>query len=174
MLSQRRQYPLSPTQYFMLAGASAHSAWRAAADSEMEVSAYFTSVHIPPSGRAVTGNAADSEMEVGPIYLFHKCAYTVFWKGSDRHSCRQRNGSICLFHKCAYTVFWKGFAREKRAQWRQHKGSIYLIYKWAYTAFWQHRYTPVRNEWDTQTATDSTKRTEVKQHVPTSVYRGET
>ena len=30
----------------MLAGACAHSAWCAAADSEMEVSAYFTSVHI--------------------------------------------------------------------------------------------------------------------------------
>ena len=72
------QYSLSPSQYFMLAGARAHSAWRAAADSEMEVSAYFTSVHIPPSGRAVTGNAANSEMEVGPIYLFHKAHIPSF------------------------------------------------------------------------------------------------
>ena len=36
-------------------GAHAHSAWRAAAGSEMEVSAYFTSVHILSFGRAVTG-----------------------------------------------------------------------------------------------------------------------
>ena len=58
------QYPISPSQYFILAGARAHSAWRAAADSEMEVSAYFTSVHIPSFGRAVKGNAADSKIEV--------------------------------------------------------------------------------------------------------------
>ena len=70
------QYPFSPSEYFMLVGARAHSAWSAAAESEIEVSAYFTSVHI-----------------------------TVFWKGCDRHWRRQRNGSICLFHKCAYTVF---------------------------------------------------------------------
>ena len=43
------QYPFSPSQYSMLAGARAHSAWRNAADSEMEVSAYFTSVHITAS-----------------------------------------------------------------------------------------------------------------------------
>ena len=64
---------VSPSQFFLLAGACAHSAKHAAADSEMEVTAYFTSVHI-----------------------------TVFWNGCDRHCCRQRNGSICLFHKCAY------------------------------------------------------------------------
>ena len=58
------QYPFSPSQYFMLAGARAHSVWRAAADREMKVSAYFTSVHIPSFGRAVTGNAADSKMAV--------------------------------------------------------------------------------------------------------------
>ena len=62
------QFPFSPSQYFMLAGAHAHSAWRAAADSEMEVSAYFTSVHIPSFGRAVTGTAADSEMEVSDFF----------------------------------------------------------------------------------------------------------
>ena len=48
-------YSFSPSRYFMLGGAHAHSAWRAAAGSEMEVSAYFTSVHILSSGRAVTG-----------------------------------------------------------------------------------------------------------------------
>ena len=78
------QYPFSPSQYFMLAGARAHSAWRAAADSEMEVSAQFTSVNI-----------------------------TVFWKGCDRHSCTQPNGSICLFHKCAYTVFGRAVKGKK-------------------------------------------------------------
>ena len=62
------QYPFSPSQYFMLAGARAHSAWRAAADSEMEVSAYFTSVHIPSFGSTVTSNAADSEMEVSAYF----------------------------------------------------------------------------------------------------------
>ena len=34
----------------------------------MEVSAYFTSVHIPSFGRAVTGTAADSEMEVSAYF----------------------------------------------------------------------------------------------------------
>ena len=58
------QYPFSPSQYLMLAGARALSAWRAAADSKMEVSAYFTSVHIPFFGKAVTGNATESEKEV--------------------------------------------------------------------------------------------------------------
>ena len=64
------QYPFSPSQYFMLAGACAHSAWRAAADSGMEVSAYFTSVHyhISSFGKAVTGNTADSEMEVSAYF----------------------------------------------------------------------------------------------------------
>ena len=57
-------YSFSPSRYFMLGGAHAHSAWRAAAGSKMEVLAYFTSVHIPSFGRAVTGNAADSKMEV--------------------------------------------------------------------------------------------------------------
>ena len=61
------QYPFSPSQYIMLVGGHAHSAWRAAADSEMEVSAYFTSVHILSFGRAVTGTATDSEMEVSAI-----------------------------------------------------------------------------------------------------------
>ena len=100
------QYPFSPGQYFMLAGALAHPAWRTAADSEMVVFAYFTSVHI-----------------------------TVSWKVCDGHCCRQKNVSICLFHKCAYTVFWKGCDRQKRAQWHQRKRSIYLIYNWAHTAF---------------------------------------
>ena len=67
------QYPFNPSQYLMLAGACAHSAWRAAADSEMEVSAYFTSVYLPSFGRAVSGNAADSEIEV--YCFFHECAY---------------------------------------------------------------------------------------------------
>ena len=40
------QYPFSPIQYFMLAEVCAQSAWQAAADSKIEVSAYFTSVHI--------------------------------------------------------------------------------------------------------------------------------
>ena len=34
----------------------------------MEVSAYFKSVHIPSFGRAVTGNAADSEIEVSSYF----------------------------------------------------------------------------------------------------------
>ena len=41
---------------------------RAAADSEMEVSAYFTSVYIPSFGRAVTGNAADSKIKVSAYF----------------------------------------------------------------------------------------------------------
>ena len=69
----------------------------------MKVSAYFTSVHIPSFGRAVTSNAADSKMEVS-AYLT-SVHIPSFRKGCDRHCCRQRNGSICLFHKCAYTVF---------------------------------------------------------------------
>ena len=48
-------YSFSPSRYFMLRGVHVHSAWRAAAGSEMEVSAYFTSVHILSFGRAVTG-----------------------------------------------------------------------------------------------------------------------
>ena len=86
----------------MLVGVCAHSAWRAAADSKMkdietEVFAYFISVHI-------TG--------------------TDFWKGCDRHCCRQQNGSICLFHKCAYTVFWKGCDMQNEVDICR-----YLIYK---------------------------------------------
>ena len=100
------QYPFSPSEYFMLVGTRAHSAWRAAADSEMEVSAYFTSAHILSLGRAVAGNAADSEIEVSAY--FTSVHITVFWKGCDRHCCRQWNGRICWFHKCAYTVCWKG------------------------------------------------------------------
>ena len=63
----RRRWPVSiqpNSQYFILAGTRAHSACCAATDSEMKVTARFTSVHIPSFGRAVTGNAADSEMEV--------------------------------------------------------------------------------------------------------------
>ena len=114
-ISGAGQYPFSPSRYFMPVGACAHSAGCAAADSDMEVSAYFTSVHI-----------------------------TVFWMGCARHCCSQRNGRICLFQKCAYTLFWKGCDMQKRAQWRQWNGSIYLIYKWAHTAFWQHCYTQDR------------------------------
>ena len=40
------QYPFSPSQYLMLAGVLAHAAWLAAADSDMDVSAYITSVRI--------------------------------------------------------------------------------------------------------------------------------
>ena len=58
------QYPFSLSHYSMLAGARALSSWRAAADSEIEVSVYFTSVHITSFGRATTGTAADSKMEV--------------------------------------------------------------------------------------------------------------
>ena len=59
------QYPFSPSQYPMLAGAQNSDA---AADSEMEVSAYFTSVHI-----------------------------TVVWKGCDKQCCRQRSVLIPFF-----------------------------------------------------------------------------
>ena len=38
------QYPFSPSQYFMLAGESANSAWRAAADSELEVRVHVSSI----------------------------------------------------------------------------------------------------------------------------------
>ena len=112
---------------------------------EMGVSAYFTSVHIdlPSFARAVTGDAADNEKKV-----------------------------FAYFTSMHITVFWKGCDRQKRAQWRQRKESIYLIYKWAHTAFWQHCYTQDRNEWGRRERTDCTERTEVNQHVPTSVYRG--
>ena len=78
------QYPFSPSQYFMLAGARAHSDWRAAADSEMEVSAYFTSVHIyrllEKLWQALLQTAKWNYL------LISQCAYhaygpTVFWKG---------------------------------------------------------------------------------------------
>ena len=59
----------------MLAGARAHSAWRAAAVSEMEVSAYFISVHMPSFGRAVIGNSSDSEIE-GSAYFTSVHIYT--------------------------------------------------------------------------------------------------
>ena len=36
--------------------------------AKMEVSVYFTSVHIPSLGRAVTVNAADSKMEVSAYF----------------------------------------------------------------------------------------------------------
>ena len=52
----------------MLAGARAHSAWRAAADSEIEVSAYFTSVLIPSFGRAVTGKSERSDAREKEVY----------------------------------------------------------------------------------------------------------
>ena len=29
------------------------------------------------------------------LLISQVCIYTVFWKGCDRHCCRQRNGSIC-------------------------------------------------------------------------------
>ena len=119
------QYTSSPSQYFMLGGSAC----------------IFSVVCCCRQWNA-------------SICLFHKCAYTVFWKGCDRHCCRQRDGSICLFHKCAYTVSRKwnipSLGRAvtgKRAQWCQRKGSIYVIYKWAHTAFWQHCYTQDRNEW---------------------------
>ena len=62
---------LSSLVYFMLTGARAHSTWGAAADSKMEVSAYFTSVHIPSFEKAVRGNAADSKMEVSYFTSVH-------------------------------------------------------------------------------------------------------
>ena len=52
----------------MLAGACAHSAWRAAADSKMGVSAYFTSVLIPSFGRAVTGKSERSDAREKEVY----------------------------------------------------------------------------------------------------------
>ena len=42
------------------------------AASKMELSAYFTCVHIPSFGRDVTGNAAASKMEVSAYFTsFH-------------------------------------------------------------------------------------------------------
>ena len=62
------QYPFSPSRYFMMARAHAQSEWRAAGDSEMELSAYLTSVHIPSLRRAVSGTASDNEMEVSAYF----------------------------------------------------------------------------------------------------------
>ena len=70
---------LVTSQYFMLVGARAHLAMRTAANSDMEVSSYFTSVHV-----------------------------TVFWKSCNRHCCRQQFGSICLFDKSAYYHILEG------------------------------------------------------------------
>ena len=36
--------------------------------AKLEVSAYFTSVHLPTFGRGVTGNASDSEMEISAYF----------------------------------------------------------------------------------------------------------
>ena len=81
------QCPFSPGQYFMLAGAEANSAWRAAAGSKMEVSAYFTSVHIPYFGRAVTGNATDSKMEVSAHFTsVHIPSYRMAMTGTAANS----------------------------------------------------------------------------------------
>ena len=90
------QYPFSSNQYFMLTGARAHSVWCAAADSEMEVSAYFTSVHIPSFGRAVTGNATDNEMEVSAYFISVHIPFCDRQKGAQR---RQRKLSIYLIYK---------------------------------------------------------------------------
>ena len=68
----------------MLAGARVHSAWRAAADSDMEVhvSAYFTSVHITVFWKGCDRHCRDSKMEVSAyITSVH---ITVFWKRSDK------------------------------------------------------------------------------------------
>ena len=65
--------------------------------------------------------------------------------------CRQRNGSICLFHKGAYTVFWKGCDRQKKSAVMPAKRNYILDLQ---VATIQHCYIQDRNEWDTQTATD--------------------
>ena len=75
-------------------------------------------------GRDVAGTAANSEIEVSAY--FTGVHIIVFWKGCDRHSCRQRNGSIFLFHKCVYTMFCKDCDSKKRVQRLQRKGSIIL------------------------------------------------
>ena len=62
------QYLFSPSQYFMQAGARAHSVWRATPDSEMGVSAYLTSVHIPSFWRAVTGKRERSDASEKEVY----------------------------------------------------------------------------------------------------------
>ena len=62
------QYPLSPSQYFMLAGAHAHSAWHTTTEREMKVSAYFTSVHIASFGRTVTGKRESSDVSEKEVY----------------------------------------------------------------------------------------------------------
>ena len=54
----------------MLAGAGAHSGRRATADSEMEVYSYFTSVHIPSFGRAVTGKRERSDTSEKEVYIY--------------------------------------------------------------------------------------------------------
>ena len=69
---------------------------------------------LPSFGRAVTGTAAESEMEVSAF--FTSVHITVFWKGCDRLCSIQRNRKICFFYKRAYTVYWKGCERQKRVQ----------------------------------------------------------
>ena len=145
------QYPSSPSQHYMLARACVHSEWRAAADSEMEVSSHFTSVHIPSLGRAVTGNASDSEMEVS-AYFTSVHIYRLFWKGCDRHCYRQRNGSICLFHKCESDA-------SKKEVYAWFTSEPIRPFGNAVT-----RRSEIMGHTDSQNATDITERTEVKQH----------
>ena len=59
----------------MLAGARAHLAWQAAADSKMEVSAYFTTVHIPSFGRAVTAKQQTAKWKY--LLISQVCIYRL-------------------------------------------------------------------------------------------------
>ena len=162
------QYPFSPSQYFRLAGARAHLALRAAADSEMEVSAYFTSVHIPSFGRAVTGNAADSEME-GSTY-FTSVHIPSFGRAGTGTAADSEMEVSAYFTSVHIPSFRRAVTDKREVVTPAKRKYITLLdLQGAHTAFWQHCYTQDINEWDTQTV-ERTERTEVKQHVPTSVY----
>ena len=109
----------------MLTGARAHSVWRAAADSEIKVCAYFTSVHIPSFGRAVAGNAADSEMEVSAYFT---------------------SVHIPFFGRAVTGKRERSDASKKEVCTRFTSEHIRPLV--------QHCYTQYMNEWDTQTGTD--------------------
>ena len=67
--TSRHRPNVSSNQYFMLTGARAHSVWCAVADNEMEVSAYFISVHIPSCDRQKGAQRRQRKLS---IYLIYK------------------------------------------------------------------------------------------------------